>query len=72
MPVLTHQIRFYLQINNDCNVEIWTKDFYDISRDCIIPVHNIFGRFIPSSYEIGKRNPVMYMAVIPIGRKFHM
>jgi hypothetical protein len=74
-PAANYQTRFHFQINNDnqsCNVEIWSRDFYDISRDCIIPVHNILDRFIPSSYEIGKKNPIICMAVIPIGKKFHM
>jgi hypothetical protein len=74
-PAPTHQTRFHFQVNDDiqsCNVEIWLDTFYNISRDCIIPVHNILGQFIPSEYEIGKRNPVTYMAVIPIGRKFHI
>src|SRR3954451_20245775 len=70
-----YQPRFHFQINNDeqsCIVELWSKEFEDIGRECIIPVHNIYGRFIPCSYEIGKKRKVMYMAVIPIGRKFHM
>jgi len=64
--------RFHCHINNDiksCNIEIWTDKFYDISRDCIIPVHNILSRFIPNSFNIGRTK---YMAVIPIGRHFHM
>jgi len=75
MPVPDHRKRFHFQINNDiksCNVEIWTKDFCNIDRDCIIPVHNILSRFIPSEYVIGRRNPIIYMAVIPIGRKYHI
>jgi hypothetical protein len=74
-PAPNYQTRFNFQIKDDpqsCIVEIWSREFYDIDRDSIIPVHNIFGRFIPSSYKIGRRNPVTYMAVIPIGRKFHM
>jgi hypothetical protein len=73
-PVPTHKVRFHFQVNDDvqsCNVEIWSTNFYDISRDCIIPVHNILGRFIPCSYKIGRRQDE-YMAAIPIGRKFHM
>jgi hypothetical protein len=75
LPAPNHQTRFYCRIDDDiksCNVEIWSTNFYDISRDCIIPVHDIFGRFIPASFKIGKRNPITYMAVIPIGRRFHM
>ncbi len=75
LPAPSHQTRFHCQVDDDvrsCNIEVWRKDFYDIGRDCIIPVHNIFSRFIPSKFEIGKRKPVTYMAVIPIGRRFHM
>lgn len=72
----SHQTRFHFQVDDNdiksCNIEIWRKEFFEISRDCIIPVHNIFSRFIPNKYEIGKRKPVTYMAVIPIGRRFHM
>lgn len=71
----SHLTRFHCQVNDDinsCNIEIWGKDFYPIGRDSIIPVHNIFSRFIPSKFVIGKRPPVTYMAVIPIGRRFHI
>jgi hypothetical protein len=67
--------RFYCQIDNDnksCNVEIWSKQFYDLDRDSIIPIHNIYSRFIPTDFEIGVRKPVTYMAVVPIGRRFHL
>jgi len=70
-----HQMRFHFQINDDaqsCNVKLWSDELFDISRDCIIPVHNILDRFIPCSCEIGKRNPITCMAVIPLGKKFHM
>jgi len=75
LPAPSHQTRFHCQVDGDiksCNVEVWRKEFFEISRDCIIPVHNIFSRFIPSKFEIGKRKPVTYMAVIPIGSQFHM
>jgi hypothetical protein len=75
LPAPNHNTRFHCRIDDDvrsCNVEIWTTNFYDISRDCIIPVHDIFGRFIPANFEIGIRRPVTYMAVIPIGKRFHM
>lgn len=76
LPVEDQRKRFYCQIdnndNNSCNIEIWKYDFYNISRDCIIPVHNIYSRFIASEFTIGKRNPITYMAVIPINRHFHI
>jgi hypothetical protein len=75
LPAPNHKTRFHCQIDDDnksCNVEIWSKHFYDINRDCIIPVHDIYSRFVPTNFAIGKRKPVTYMAVIPIGRRFHM
>jgi len=76
LPVEDQRKRFYCQIynndNNSCNIEIWKYDFYDISRDSIIPVHNIYSRFIASDFTIGKRNPIRYMAVVPINRHFHI
>jgi hypothetical protein len=66
------RIRFHFQIEQLNNIEVWKNEFYEIGRDCIIPIHNILGRFIPCYYEIGKRTPIKYMAVIPIGRKFHI
>ena len=72
-PAPTHQARFHFQIDDTCcNVELWKEEFFVDDRDSIIPVHNIFGRFIPSRFAIGRRNSVTYMAVIPIGRHFHI
>ena len=71
MPNLTN--RFHFKIDNDiqsCIVETWSNDFFGISRDSIIPVHNILSRFIPYNYKIGRQEKCM--AVIPIGRKFHI
>ena len=69
------KIRFHCKIGQDdklCNVELWTKKFYELSRDCIIPVHSILGRFVEGSFSIGRREPKNYMSVIPINRKFHL
>ena len=74
IKIPNNQIRFKFQIKDDtqsCIVENWSTKFYDIGRDCIIPVHNILSRFIPYNYKMGRRQD-KYMAVIPIGRKFHM
>ena len=57
--VLNYQKRFHFQIDDDnesCNVEIWSKEFEENSRDCIIPVHNIYSQFIHCSYEISKEH----------------
>src|SRR3954447_19968108 len=68
--------QFHCQINEDnlsiCNIEMWTKDFYELSHDCIIPIHNILGRFIAGNMRIGKKNPKEYLSVIPINRKIHI
>ncbi len=42
-PVDNHKIRYHCQIDDIYNIELWNQDFYNISRDCIIPVHNILG-----------------------------
>ena len=68
--------RFHCQIDKEdmkiCNIELWKKDFYELSRDCIIPVHNILGRFIAGTMKIGKRSPTEYLSVIPINKKIHI
>jgi hypothetical protein len=60
-PAEDHRSRFHCQIDKDdtkiCNIELWKKDFYKLSRDCIIPVHNILGRFIAGTMKIGKKIP---------------
>ena len=68
--------RFHCQIDNDntkiCNIELWKKDFFELSRDCIIPIHSILGRFIVGTMKIGKKNPKEYLSVIPINKKIHI
>jgi hypothetical protein len=71
-PVHDHKIRFYCQVDNDiksCNIELWTNEFYDMSRDSIIPIHNILGKFIICNFNVGTRNIKDYMAVIPLNKK---
>ena len=41
-----------------------------MGRDCIIPIHNILGKFIKCNFNIGKKKPKIYMAVIPLNKKF--
>lgn len=75
LPAPNYQKRFYCQVENDiniCNIELWKNRFYEIGRDSIIPIHNIYSRFIPSKFIVGQRNPVTFMAVIPINRHFHL
>jgi len=72
-PADTANLRYYFTIDEICNVELWKPDFYPESRDCIIPVHNILGRFVPTKYQISTRsNAVEYIAINPINRKLHI
>jgi len=70
------QQRYHFSINDEqqtCNVELWSKDFYTESRDCIIPIHHILGRFVPVKYKIAnRRDAIEYLAVNPINRKYHI
>jgi hypothetical protein len=75
LPAEDHNTRFHCRVNDDtssCNIELWKKELYEISRDCIIPVHSILGRFVEGSFSIGKKKPRKYMTVIPINRKVHI
>ena len=42
-----HKVRYHCQVDNDdinlCNIELWSNKFYGMSRDSIIPIHNILG-----------------------------
>ena len=72
-PAEDNRSRFHCKIDNDiCNIELWKKDFYELGRDCIIPIHNILGRFVAGTIKIGKKNPKEYLTVIPINRKIHI
>ena len=75
LPAEDYKTRFHCKIDGDdnsCNIELWKKNFYDLSRDCIIPVHSILGRFVEGSFSIGKRESRKYMTVIPINRRIHI
>lgn len=75
LPASNHRIRFYCKIDDDndgCNVELWKSQCYEVDRDSIIPIHNIYSRFVPSKFVVGVRNPETYMAVTPINRQFHL
>jgi hypothetical protein len=65
--------RFHCQIDKEiCNIELWKNNFYELGRDCIIPIHNLLGRFVAGTVNIGKKNPKTYLSVIPINRKIHI
>ena len=66
------KIKYYCQVDNDIksyNIKLWSNEFYVMSRDCIIPIHNILGKFIKCNFNIRKRKPKIYMAVIPLNKK---
>ena len=66
------EIRYYCQVGDDvksCNIELWTNEFFDLSRDSIIPIHNILGKFIKCKFYVGTRNAKEYMAVIALNKK---
>src|SRR5881275_3096847 len=66
--------RFHCQIGNYnekiCNIELWKKDFYELSQDCIIPIHSILGRFIAGTMKIGKKIPKNIYQLFPLIKKF--
>lgn len=66
--------RFYTSIDDkkSSNIELWQNDFFDLSRDCLIPIHYIYSRFVSCEFDIGKKKIVTYKAVIPINRQFHL
>lgn len=71
-PVGDHRIRYHCQVDNDiksCNIELWSNEFYEMGRDSIIPIHNILGKFIQCKFNVGKKKPKDYMAVIPLNKK---
>ena len=75
-PVRSESIRYHFSSDDNystCNVELWNNEFYRESRDCIIPVHHILGRFIPVNYRISDhQNAKEYLAVNQINRKYHI
>jgi hypothetical protein len=68
--------RFHCQISDDdkdyCNIELWKHEFYELERDCIIPIHSILGRFVAGTMTIGRKTPNKYLSVVPINRKIHI
>ncbi|POG66317.1 hypothetical protein GLOIN_2v1879967 [Rhizophagus irregularis DAOM 181602=DAOM 197198] len=57
LPVNDHRIRFYCRAEQDddrsVNIELWKlNEFYEMSRDSIIPIHNIYSQFIPTNFTI--------------------
>jgi hypothetical protein len=72
-PVNSADVRFYFGSENNANIELWSTEFYPVRRECIIPIHNIFGRFIPFKYRISnRRDSCEYLAVIPLNRKYNI
>ena len=75
-PVDDHETRFHIKIKEDdssCNVELWDQEFYELGRDCIIPIHQIYSRFIAGTYtDTDENDPKTYMAIIPLHRKYNL
>lgn len=72
-PTGSSSVRYHFSDDETCNVELWNTEFYPESRDCIIPVHHILGRFVPVNYRIStRRNAKEYLAVNPVNRKFQI
>jgi hypothetical protein len=70
-PAQTATRRFHLSLDNDdntCLAELWSDKFYEEAADCIIPIQNILGRFIPGTVEIKGRKKEYFMAIVPINR----
>ena len=74
-PASNSSTRFFFGMNEDdeqrlCNIELWDKEFFPISRDCLILIHQILNRFVAGSYKLAhKKSSKEYIAVIPINRK---
>jgi hypothetical protein len=68
--------RYHFSIDDEersCNVELWNTNFYPESRDCIIPVHNILGRFVPVKYKLSsQKNAREYLAANLVNRKLNI
>ena len=67
--------QFHCQIDGNLkiyNIELWNKSFYDLGRDCIIPIHSILGQFVAGNIKFSKKNPREYLSVIPINQKIYM
>jgi hypothetical protein len=74
-PAPNQKTRFYTSIDSNeksSNIELWQNEFYDIERDCLIPIHYLYSRFVSSKFVVGGRKPISYKAVIPINRQFHL
>jgi hypothetical protein len=73
--VQNHRIRFHCQVDNDiksCNIELWTNEFYDMSRDSIVPIHNLLGKFVKCNFNIGIRKVRDYMAIISLNKNLKL
>lgn len=71
--VINRRKRFHTSIDENeesSNIELWQDNFFDLDRDCLIPIHYIYSRFVSSEFAVGKKNT--YKAVVPINRQFHL
>ena len=56
---------------NNCLAELWDTEFSEEAADCMLPVHNILGRFLPSTIEVANSQG-RYLAVVPLNRRFYI
>ena len=74
-PAPNPKTRFYYKADDDdegCNVKLWKNECHKADRDSIIPIHNIYSRFVPSEFVVGTRTSKTYMAVTPINWQFYL
>lgn len=69
-PASTSANRFHY--GAESAIELWTEDFYEASRDSLIPVHQIAGRFVAIKVTLGSRRQSTYLAAVPLNRRFHL
>jgi len=68
------EIRFHLSPDkhpDNCLAELWDTEFSEEAADCILPIHNILGRFLPSTIEVNNRRG-RYLAAVPLNRHFYI
>jgi hypothetical protein len=61
--------RFYFSLGGNSqihsDIELWKNEFLPESRDSILPLHMILGRFVPGSYR-------SFLTVSPLNRRYHL
>lgn len=76
-PARSANVRYRLSLDGNprfCNSELWSDTFYPLNRECILPVHNILGRFVrvPTNASNKSKNALDCIAVVPLNRRFNL